>query len=328
MTRHNRRRHLVQVRGPRPMYVLAGLPRSTIRRAVERLQQLRPEAIVQGLPSATDDGTLYPRVLINQLIRSVGQFAIRRRINGPAQPPAPATITLFYVPSHDDERLLDAFDFAIMSEPLTSLVSRDETQQQRRHSMDAIEAALIDATAPEAPVRQAISEVVRRLGRQTHNEGLLLPPRNFIVGDHDLSPTFRALRQCERPWTDRFEELGPTALTHDDIARIPAEKTRRAFVDSRGLAFLLAHPAAYDGPAREVDESDTVAPIMSVLRSLYRFGGALPPGIHHDAQRCDGSALAGAIMHCDRDGRISADGDYANIYPNDFVRVDQKTKAE
>lgn len=328
MARRDRRRHLVQVRGPQPMYVLAGLPRSTIRRAIEHLEHLRPEAIVQGLPSATEDGTLYPQMLVNQLIRSVGQFAIRRRTKGPARPAAPATISILYVPGRDDERLLDAFDFAVMSEPLTSLVSRDETQRQRRHSQDAIEAALIAAMAPAAPVRQAIGEVVRRLGRQADSEGLLLPPRNFMTDDHDLRPKFRALRRRERPWTDRLEELGPTALTHDDIARIPTEKTRRAFVDSRGLAFLLAHPAAYDGPAREVEHDETVGPIMSALRSLYRFGGALPPGIHHDVQRCDGSALAGAILHCDRDGRISAEGDYANIYPNDFVRVDAKSKAE
>lgn len=48
------------------------------------------------------------------------------------------------------------------------------------------------------------------------------------------------------------------------------------------------------------------------------------PGLYHDAQRSDGTALAGAKMNCDEDGPIEAYGDYANVYPNDSVRVARK----
>jgi len=94
------------------------------------------------------------------------------------------------------------------------------------------------------------------------------------------------------------------------------------------MAFLIAHQAAYDGPPREVEDDEDYKPILSTLRTLYRFGGALAPGMHHDSQRSDGSALDGAIFNCDRDGRVSTEGGYANVYPNDFVRVDKKTKLD
>jgi hypothetical protein len=326
MAKKDRRRHLVQPRGPQQLYVIAGLPLATVRGASEWLRANVKDAIVQAIPSSSDDGPLYPEALVGQIVRSVGSFAIRRRTKGPERPATPATITLLYVPASDDERLLAAFDFAVMVAPLTSLVSRDDKARQRRHILSAIEQELADASDAAGAVRQGLYEVVQRLGRQADNEAMLLPPRNFAVGDHDLVPAFRAFRLNERAWTDRLPDLGPTDLTHDDIARIPAKRTRRVFVDSRGMAFLIAHQTAYDGPPREAENDEDIGELLSTLRSLYRFGGALAPGLHHDAQRSDGSVLDGAIFHCDRDGRVSANGDYANIYPNDYVRVHKKTK--
>ena len=99
---------------------------------------------------------------------------------------------------------------------------------------------------------------------------------------------------------------------------------KRPPVDARGLAFFIAHPKAYDGPPREVESEEDEVALSRALRTLFRFGGALEPGLHHDAQRSDGSALQGAKMYCDEDGRIEAFGDYANVYPNDVIRVDRK----
>jgi hypothetical protein len=38
--------------------------------------------------------------------------------------------------------------------------------------------------------------------------------------------------------------------------------------------------------------------------------------------------LAGAEFHCSDKGRITSTSDYANIYPNDYVRLDQHTQVE
>ena len=220
--------------------------------------------------------------------------------------------------------MLTAFDFAVMALPLTSLIRRDEKARQRRHDAEAVTDALMEATAASGAGRQSLYAVVERLNRLSDQEALLLPPRNFMAGDHDLVPLFRGLREGERVWDDRFAELGPSPLTHDDIARIPPRATRRAFVDSRGIAFLVAHPSAFHAPERELEDGNDIDALLSLLCSLYRFGGALAQGFHHDAQRSDGSALDGANFYCERDGRISAQGAYANIYPNDFVRADRK----
>jgi hypothetical protein len=328
MARRGTRRRVVQARGPQHMYVIAGLPIATTRRAVEWLSERLPDVLVQGVPSSSTDGALYPDGLVDTLVRSVGEFAIRRRTNGPERPATPASITLLYVPAPDQERLLTAFDFSLLSGALITLLSRDEKFRQRRHVPEAVEQALAEATGAAGELKQSLYTVVRRLSYQSDNESLLLPPRNFKVGEGNLVPTFRSFRLGERPWNDRLHELGPTGLTHEDIKRIPEKKTRHAFVDSRGMAFLIAHQAAYDGPPRELESEDSSVAILSVLRTLYRFGGALAPGMHHDAQRSDGSALGGANFQCDRDGKVSTEGGYANVYPNDFVRVGKKQSLE
>lgn len=328
MAKGSRRRRVVQPRGPQPMYVVAGLPKSIHKEVVDTFQARFPLAIVKGIPSPTRDGALYSAALINTLVRSVGEFAVRRRTRGNAQP-TPGSITLLFVPAPDQERLLRRFDFVVMSAPLPTLVVRDEHYQQLRHDREAAVTALVEAVKASSDARANLNHVTRRLGYRSDNEALLLPPRNFMTDDGDLVPTFTDFRQGRRLWTDRLKELGPTALTRDDVpARIQHQQTRRVFVDSRSIGFFIAHPAAYDGAAREVEIDDDVDLLLDTLRSLYRFGGALEPGIHHDAQRSNGSALEGAIFECCEKGRISAKAAYANVYPNDFVRVGDYTAAD
>ncbi|MDR6127092.1 hypothetical protein QE452_001756 [Sphingomonas sp. SORGH_AS438] len=328
MAKGNRRRRVVNPRSPQPMYVIAGLPKAIHKDAVDNLQDRLPHAIVKGLPSPTADGSLYSTAFLSQLVRSIGEFAVRRRTNGNAQP-APASITLFFVPASDQEALLRRFDFALMSAPLSALVARDEQYRQLRHDPEAVAAALIAAVAASGDARTNLNHVIRRLGYRSDNEALLLPPCNFMAQDGDLVPIFRAIRLGERDWTDRLEELGPTPLTHEDVPRrIQRQQTRRVFVDSRGIAFFIAHPGAYDGRPREVEDDQDSDALLDTLRALYRFGGALEPGLHHDAQRGDGTALDGAVFACSEKGRISAKADYANVYPNDFVRVGDFTSLE
>lgn len=68
--------------------------------------------------------------------------------------------------------------------------------------------------------------------------------------------------------------------------------------------------------------------LLATLRALYRFGGALEPELHHDVQRSDGSELGGGAFECREKGRIQGKGGYANIYPNDFVRIASYDQAE
>jgi hypothetical protein len=316
-----RRRGLVAAHASQPMFVIAGLPVSHHTRAIEMLEGRFKHAIFKGIPAPLSDGALYSQKLVDQLIRAIGKFAVRRRTNGNAQP-TPRSITLLYVPAPDEERILQSFDFALMSEPLVTLALYDDRYRLRRHDFDAISKALVAALAKAGPAQQALNEVVRRLSFASDNEGLLLPPRNFLAREHRLSDTFLEIRRGARAWTDRLIHLGPTDLDHEDVPnRVQRGQTRHVFVDSRGMAFFVAHPNAYDGPPREVEDPDDVNAILSALRSLYRFGGALAPGFHHDAQRDDGNILGGAQFECNEKGNIEGYGPYANVYPNDYVRV-------
>lgn len=303
------------------MYVVAGLPLAVHQRSIAGLRGRLKHAIIKGVPSPGLDGQLYSTRFVETLLRSVGDFAVRRRTNGNAQP-TPASISLLYVPAPDEERLLSALDFAVMPVALEALATYGDRGRARRHDLDEVERALIAAVARGSNARATLAEVTRRLGYRSDDEGLLLPPRSFRLAEGTLTDTFRQFRRGGRRWNDRLADLGPTSLAHTDVPnRIAHQATRRVFVDARGLAFFIAHPTAYDGPPREIDDAYDVAGISSALHSLFRFGGALGPGMHHDVQRSDGSDLRGAVLECDAKGRIEAHGDYANIYPNDFVRV-------
>jgi hypothetical protein len=269
-----KRQRLIQPGSRRDMYVIAGFPLSVYSRVVAFLEDRLPLALVLGIPAPPADGPLYPANAVASLIRAVGQFAVTRREKGQAQPVVPATITLFYVPAADEERLLSAFDFVVMPAPLATLVAHDDHYRQLRHDPQAAIEALLAGIDRAGETRAALNHVIRRLGLQSSDESLLLPPRNFLVADGDLVPTFREFRRGARAWTDRLPHLGPVPLTHDDMPkRIPANKTDHMFVDDRGMAFPIAHPLAYDGAPREGAPDADAPAIMDKLRSLYALAG-------------------------------------------------------
>lgn len=275
--------------------------------------------IFKGAPATSVDAALYSKPYIETLVRSAGEFAVRRRSNGNEQP-TPASLTLIFVPAIDQEFLLKTFDFTVMPSPLSALAVRDERGAQLRHQLEIALEEIIQAIKASSHAQLSLAEVRRRLSYQSDNEALLLPPANFMTADGDLRAAFREFREGKRSWTDRLAHLGPTDLKHEDVpSRIKKQQTRRPFVDVRGMAYFIAHPNAYDGQAREAD--NTLPEILSKLQTLFRFGGSVVSGLHHDAQRSDGSRLGGAMFHCSEKGPIRSNEGYANVYPNDFVRV-------
>jgi hypothetical protein len=315
------RRRVVERPGPRPLIVVAGLPQAVYRRATEGFQARFPDTIVTGVPAKTADGSLYSVAYLEILLRAVGEFTTRRRSNGPVQP-SPASVSLYYVPSNDQEKLLAAFDFFVMPVPLEPLAGWSNRGRQLRHNIELCEQVMIAAHQPTSKGRMALNEVTRRLGYESDNESLLLPPKNFQTEEDSLVSVFRQFRNGQRIWSDRMKELGPTDLNHDDVPkRIDPRQTRHPYVDSRGMAYFIAHQTAYDGNVWETSEDASVQELTMAMKSLYRFGSSIPQGLHHDVQRSDGGNLAGAHFRCATKGLISSTEDYANIYPNDFVRV-------
>jgi hypothetical protein len=306
------------------MTLVAGLPPATHNRAITALKQRFPEWEIRGLAATPKDGgLLYPKAAREELARQATDFVVQRRARVP-NPPTPRSIILLFVPAPDSEKLLEMFDFAVMPQPLVTLNLWDERGAQLRQTWSAVEEALNASLAASGPARMALNLVTERLNRQADNEGLLLPPRTFTTNEGFLADEFVAFRSGVRPWEDRLTHLGPAELTHQDIARIPEEKTRRSFVDARRIAYLIAHPSAYHAEPRTKGEDADLVTLLNQLRTLYRFGAGLPPGLHHDAIYRDGSAFKRTPFQCSQAGHREVSAAYVNIYPDDFLRIPKK----
>lgn len=319
MSRRRSRQSGTQSASRKPLYLIAGLSADVLQEVIARLRERFPQRIFQGTPSRKQDRLLYPPELIDKLVREAASFAIRQRRHTGSRPPAPHSITLLYVPADDSERLLEAFDFAVMPAPLVALQAFGPRGKQHRHDVSLALDVISDALGPNGVPKMALDEVRQRLQRRVDNEALLLPPTNFSLGDRRLWDLFVEFRQGRRPATDRFDELAPRRLTSADIQRLGRD-VRHCHVDARGIAFLTANPAAYDGADWEKEEETDRSALMSTLRALYRFGGPLEVGFHHDAQRSDGRPFRNEEFQCCRAGALSLSTGHANIYPNDFVR--------
>ena len=143
------------------MFIVAGLPKATHRRAIARLRERFPEAEIIGSASTSDDGQLYRKQLCSNLATAVTSFAVRKRLKSPAEPAVPRLILLLYVPSDDDDLLLRTFDFAVFSEPLVALQARDLRGFQLRHSQEAVDAALETALARDSRRQQCSGQSQR-----------------------------------------------------------------------------------------------------------------------------------------------------------------------
>ncbi|MDO8410660.1 MAG: hypothetical protein Q7S93_11445 [Phenylobacterium sp.] len=320
--RRPRRAAPAAAKGRKATFVIAGLPKAALEEAQAALEHRFPLVAFFGSPSRHADGALYSPEVVGKLLEEVAGFAIRRRRSAPPNQAWPATITLLYVPSADQEHLLSAFDFSVMPAPMAALEAYNEAGIQHRHDPKAVIAAAAEAMSAASASKQALDEVKQRVNRLLNDgEVLLLPPDNFHLGDRRLRALFDAYRRGDRAPTDRFPELKTVQLTKDDIKWLGGD-VRHAHVDTRGNAFLNAHPTAYDGGTWEVDEAEAERTKLSeILRSLYRFGAALPDGFHHDVQSRDGSPFKNELFDCSRRGERAFTAQYVNIYPDDVVRL-------
>jgi len=100
---------------PVDLLLLAGLPHPLHTRIGQFLKELAGAySKVLAVPSRSHDGNLYRQNTIELLLRAAADFSIWRLTNrGEQQLPQPRRIALFYVPSDDDQQLIEAFDFFV-----------------------------------------------------------------------------------------------------------------------------------------------------------------------------------------------------------------------
>ncbi len=323
-----RRVRRVPTPGAAALFVVAGLPQALRGRAEPILNELvSGETRVVALASAESDGVLYPEKLVSAIVLALTGFVIRRRTRGPESSPSPSSIRLLYVPAPDDWRLLRRLDFAVLPVPLRELAVPDAKGRQLRHSSDALKDAVVRVVDSAGPAGRDLSLVKERINRLADSEPFLLPPRNFYLDrEVRVDTLFQAFVQGDRPWTDRAAELRTHPFTRDNLPRLPRDQTRRAFQDERGLIFLTAHRSAFHGVTREAEEAASEGERLFRLKGLYRFGMALPQGFHHDVQLEHEKSLAEVEFECGTMGRVRGRDTHANIYANDFVRMNAKTE--
>ena len=130
---------------------------------------------------------------------------------------------------------------------------------------------------------------------------------------------FWEMRIRQRAWADRFNELVPREFNSETLKKLHGEKTQMCFQDHRRLVFFQPHSTAFHGVEWEREKIEPNS-ARRILRSLYRFGAALPQGFQHDAQREGGNYLDREVFDCDQNGSIVVSGSHANVYANDVVR--------
>jgi hypothetical protein len=320
------RKAVVAARRKECLTIVAGLPKSIHGNAVTLIGGLRPGKVIASPSTERDGGRLYPDQLVSALLKSVTEFADRRRANGPATPDAPADILLLYVPSNDSDELLAAFDFAVLPIPMAALAQWAPRGRQFRHHWGAATAEITGLLAPTGQATIALQGVSQRVRQVRDQEPLLLPPRNFGTPVGPIANIYSELCRGARPWVGHFPEVTPVEFTSVEVPRIQRGMTRRAYQDPRGAVYLTADPAAYHGHSRQLEPESADEERRRVLQQLYRFGVSIPAGFHHDAQLENGEQFKLSRFECSEDGPVEVTATHANVYPDDFVRAKIKTK--
>jgi len=303
-----------------PLVLLAGLPHPTCSAVASIVEaNLSPSARVIFEASGADGSNLYKKQTVTGLVRAVSEYAVRQ-LKAQTAAPTPTQIILAYVPAADDEQLLSEFDFFVFPVRLTRLAAYDHYGRQHRHNLTTTEEYVLSSI--QAALCDFV-EIKRRLSSISLREPLFLPPRNFKVSPTErMSDIFKELRQAERHWGSTIPEVRLAKVTHDDLPKhVLGGGHKEIFSDSRDL--LFPHDSTNHGFARDLAPASSHEERKQFMRSSFRFGVPLISGYHHDVQYV-GRDLGGATFECSVGGVVQLDSDYANVYPNDFVRPGKK----
>jgi hypothetical protein len=309
---------------PVDLFLIAGIPHPLNLRIDASLRNIvGTSAKVVTVPSASHDGPLYRNSTVQSLLRSVGQFAVKRLESHTADAsPRPRRMALFYVPASDDHLLLKAFDYFIFPVPLRELADFDELGRQKRHDRISCERAV--SAALDLYTRELVTLIQPRIEGNRSTEQLLLPPQNFHLRHQVIGSFFLELTRRTRSWGDAdLAEVASEVFEHEQLPRFLRPQERLAmFRDARNVIFPRARATQLHWRLPELGPNSEVGLFQDFLRSTYRFGAPLLDGFHHDAQLEWGNEFDRMPFDCSREGRIEVSGRHVNIYPNDFIRAE------
>jgi len=308
--------------GPKPLLVVAGLPRptsNTIKGTIEK----RRDVNVVAAPFGHAGPAAYTDDAIRTLLERACAFALVDRNGQPVEPiPSPNRFLLAYVKQPGSERLIEAFGVSAMPLPMDVEGWRYPGGQQWRENIEEVTRELLSAfDTSGAPPRQALRS---RLEARSSAETLLLPSRNFNTEQGVLYNLIQERLNGTVPWDDFSKNIEIRRFPFDELTAYYTKTGRenaRYPVDTRGLVFANSLGGRH-GPARALpnDPKPNVAELRSLLESMFRLGSPLLDGFQHDVQWPMDAPLKNERFHCVNDGDVNVSGTHANVYPNDSVR--------
>jgi hypothetical protein len=285
--------------------ILAGMPDPISRAAqLEITSRFARWHVIHQPSPRNNDTTLYNDKVVYGLLEAVSSYAVRQQKRQPSLP-TPKQILLAYVPSTDEERLLQAFDFFVFPVRLIKLAEYDVGRgRQFRHSQKFALDYIVQTLKGIIPIFEQLRS---RLSTPGAREAFFLPPLNFHVS--------------KESWVrERFLDIRRTANWMQDLTssvRIKRLGEKQVLVDHRDLFFPVDRSA--HGLARELLQNSSFDERRQFMQSNFRFGvRLLRDGLHHDVQY-ENKDLGGAIFQCCVQGTLSLDGTHANVYPDDRV---------
>jgi hypothetical protein len=310
-----------------PMYVIAGLPPTVSARVANYLEgkigRGLPRAIYHAPDFSGNDDTLYlseDYVKIRRRIATVILDNIEeKKIKRGAPLITPSRIVLLYVSFPERVRtFLRNFEFFVYPVVMRGPDGEPRWRHNTGLASEIVEKniAEIDVGAPE------FREVVREISQHGTKSVLALPLRNF----HHPAPIgeyFREVYAKNGLWAEVVRKFQMRRYRKEQFPDVKWVKRQgvNAFTDMRELAFLPPPPSLWHGPPREPSSFADSQVIFNKMNELYRLGIPLPDGFHFDAQLTDRRSLTNVeIVCCEKGKRDTRGWQYANIYPNDFVR--------
>ena len=303
--------------------VLAGLPRDTLKTAVDllSLDTSLKNVVFTGAPSTQrDQRPLYPVETTRQLIRNLESAC--DKID-------PNRIFALYVPSSDARELVPALRFVcylIPVYPINPSSASDTGHLAWRHDWPIVRAALLRT------LRKAKSETDALKAEITDRRisPFSLPARNFFHPDRrtPIEHTYNELAMRSFIPKDLSSKLQPQRFTRDQLSGHSFKSRQYSaefFEDARERVFppdRSGHGRAHPANAKEF-----VNEISLRLQQHYRFGVRVRDGnVHYDVQFGSGRRLSRERMHCAQEGEVAVSGTHANVGVNDVVWVPNGAK--
>lgn len=285
--------------------VLIGYPKETIYALEKAIKRDGETKIKHVLSVPYSRRTVkFSNGYLEEVLRNAFEFIIKNFSKEDKSLDIPSTFKLIFPKIGDHVNILNFFH------PIASYIPIDtKNDHGLLYNKEKISKITLSA------IKSAPPAISYKLSDQR-----LLPLRNF---DYDSNHDFL--------WKEFAASIGeyglPTCIANIQQCKIIKDELKyknvpsRAYVDDRRYAFFKTQSGTDHGLARIDKNAQLTSDIKCFFQAAYRFGTAIPIGLHYDVTALNGEQLNGSFFCCKKEAEHSvAKVDYVNVYPNDTIR--------